>query len=275
MMDLRQIDAKQLRVLLTLLEECSVTRAAQLLDQSQPYVSLVLRRLREATGDQILVRSGSKLVLTERGRGMIAPTRAALASIEQIVSEPSTFDPSTEQGTFRIASADCIETLVLPRLVEKLRDAAPRARVLVQPVERAFDYADALERDELDVLISNWPGAPEAPEDRTSAAPRECRVHVFAPPPVRLKRGDHHRGLSGGGARRARRAVQGRSRPHRQPAGPSRPAARYPGDGTGVQPDPLYPDVVEPRVYEQPSLCRAFLLAAAAGHAAGAFPVWP
>ena len=178
MTDLRQIDAKQLRVLLMLLEECSVTRAAQLLDQSQPYVSLVLKRLREATGDQILVRSGSKLVLTERGRTMIAPTRAALASIEQIVSEPSTFDPSTEQGTFRIASADCIETLVLPRLVERLHQTAPRARVVVQPVERSFDYAGALERDELDVLISNWPGAPK--HLKTAHLLREDVVCIFS-----------------------------------------------------------------------------------------------
>lgn len=179
MTDLKQIDGRQLRVLLTLLEECSVTRTAQLLDQSQPYVSLVLKRLREATGDSILVRSGSKLVLTERGRGMIAPARLALAGIEQIVSEPQAFDPLTEHGVFRVASSDCIETLVMPRLIEKVRHAAPSARLVIRPVDQAFDYAGALERDELDVLISNWPGAPK--HLKTAHLLRDEVVCMFSP----------------------------------------------------------------------------------------------
>jgi len=161
MNDFSQIDMRQLRVLLTLLEERSVTRTAQILDCSQPYISLVLKKLRTVTGDKILVRSGAKLVLTERGQAMLEPARAILAGIEQIVSEPRPFDPRTEEGTFRIASADCIETLILPQLAEKVRDEAPNARLVVHPVDRTFDYAGALERGELDALICNWPGAPE------------------------------------------------------------------------------------------------------------------
>ena len=160
MTELRDIDARQLRVLRTLLEERSVTKTAQLLEQSQPYVSLVLRRLREVVGDPILVRSGSKMVLTERGETMIEPTRAALAGIEKIVSVPRAFDPKLDEGTFRIASADCLEAFLLPQLVDRLRAAAPLSRIVIRAVDQAYDYAGALERDELDALIANWPGAP-------------------------------------------------------------------------------------------------------------------
>ena len=45
-------DAQLLRTLYTLLTECSVSRTAELLGQTQPAVSVALRRLRELTGDQ-------------------------------------------------------------------------------------------------------------------------------------------------------------------------------------------------------------------------------
>lgn len=178
MLENRQIDSRQLRVLLALLEERSVTRAAQILGQSQPYVSLVLRRLRDLVGDPILVRSGSKMVLTERGRKMMEPARAALSGIEQIVSDPQVFDPRTADGAFRVASADCMEAFVLPPLVERLRTAAPAAHVVIRSVDQSYDYAGALERDELDVVISNSSAAPK--HLKTATLMNEDIVCLFA-----------------------------------------------------------------------------------------------
>lgn len=157
---LKQIDTRQLRVLQVLLEECSVTRAARILDQSQPSISLTLRKLREIIGDPILVRSGSKLVPTERGLGMLTHVRAALDGIDKIVGNPEAFDPATSNAAFRIASADCMEAIFLPPLVQRLRAQAPGARIIVRGIDASFDYAEALERDELDAVICNWPGAP-------------------------------------------------------------------------------------------------------------------
>lgn len=157
----KPLTTRELHVLLHLLEERSVTRTAEALDLNQPYVSLVLKRMREATGDPILVRSGAKLVLTVRGEQMIAPLREVLTGIDTVVGAPSQFDPMTATGEFRIASADCMEAIVLPSLIARLQEVAPGVRVVVRAVDQAFDYAGALERDELDVVISNWPGAPQ------------------------------------------------------------------------------------------------------------------
>lgn len=178
MHDIKQIDARQLRVLLSLLEERSVTRTAQLLDQSQPYISLVLKKLRETIGDQILVRSGSKLVLTERAQAMIEPTRAALENIERIVGDPDIFDPAAAGGSFRIASADCMEAFILPPLVERLSKAAPMSRIVMRSVDQSFDYAGALERDKLDLVISNWPESPK--HLKTARLLKEDLVCMFA-----------------------------------------------------------------------------------------------
>ena len=91
---LKEMDTRQLRVLRALLEECSVTQAARKLDQSQPNVSLTLRKLREIVGDPILVRSGSKLVPTERGLALLGHVRAVLEGIDKIVGAPAAFDPA-------------------------------------------------------------------------------------------------------------------------------------------------------------------------------------
>ncbi|MFT4149133.1 MAG: LysR family transcriptional regulator [Paracoccaceae bacterium] len=154
------LDLRQLRVLMCLLETCSVTRTAEAMDLTQPYVSLVLRRLREATGDPILVRSGAKLVPTERGRAMAEPLAEAMRGLDRVVGPPASFDPQTAGGEFRIASADCMEAILLPPLIARLRQTAPGARVTVRSVDQSYDYAGALERDDLDLVICNWPGRP-------------------------------------------------------------------------------------------------------------------
>ncbi|MYM56361.1 LysR family transcriptional regulator [Thalassovita mangrovi] len=175
----KPINTRELRVLLKLLEERSVTRTAEALDLTQPFVSLVLKRLREATGDPILVRSGSKLVLTVRGEEMIDPLRAALEGIDRVVGQPADFDPKKAEGEFRIASADCMEAIILPSLVARLREVAPGVRVIVRAIDQAYDYAGALERDELDVVISNWPGPPQ--HLKTARLLSEDVVCLFGP----------------------------------------------------------------------------------------------
>jgi DNA-binding transcriptional LysR family regulator len=54
------------RVLLVLLDEASVTRAAERLNLSQPATSLILKQLRDIFGDPLLVRGRGGMVLTER-----------------------------------------------------------------------------------------------------------------------------------------------------------------------------------------------------------------
>ena len=69
-----------LRVLHIVLTEQSVSRAAIKLGLSQPAISNSLRRLRDITGDALLVRSKSGMVATERGLELLAHASEALAA---------------------------------------------------------------------------------------------------------------------------------------------------------------------------------------------------
>lgn len=151
-----QIDAYLLRVLHTLLTEQSVSRAALKLGQSQPAISNSLRRLREITGDAILVRGKSGMVATERGRELLGYATDALAAIERITHPTTEFAPQTTTRAFRLGAPDYLDAVFLPNIAEVLRRDAPSARLHVQPINAGFDYAGALENGSLDVVIGNW-----------------------------------------------------------------------------------------------------------------------
>lgn len=154
------LDTRQLRALLTILECGGVTAAALALGQTQPAVSRILRRMRAATGDPLLVRSGARLVPTARGQAMLEPLRRALASIDEAIRPAQSFDPASQDHEFRIASADCMGAFFLPRLISSICGAAPRARIMVRAIVADFDYAAALEKGDIDVVIANWPSPP-------------------------------------------------------------------------------------------------------------------
>lgn len=155
-----QIDTRQIRIFLAVLDHGSVTLAANALGITQPAVSQVLRRWRDMTGDPLLVRSGSKLVPTQKAEEMVAPLRQSLEKIGTAFSGAPDFDPKRDDLVFRVASADCMEAFFLPRLISEIRAAAPNARLHLRSIVPGYDYAAALEKGELDIVIANWPGPP-------------------------------------------------------------------------------------------------------------------
>lgn len=175
------IDTRLLHILHLLLTEQSVSRTAAILGQSPPAVSVALRRLRQILDDPLLVRSGSRLVPTERGQSLIQPVRTALESIDQIVHPDERFDPSQHAREVRIATADCMGPLLLPRLVNIIRREAPQICLEARSVEVEFDYAQALEEGELDLAIGCW----ERPPLNT------CRKVLVCDELVCLTRRDH------------------------------------------------------------------------------------
>lgn len=156
-----QLDGHLLRVFATLLEECSVSRAAARLQQSQPSVSGSLKRLREIFGDALLVRDGTAMVPTARAAGLAPQARAALAAMETLLASPEDFEPAKATLRFRIASPDYIAPAWMARLVQHVAAHAPGCRIELRPLGPTFDYERALGDDELDLVIGNWPAPPE------------------------------------------------------------------------------------------------------------------
>ena len=154
--DWSDLDARLLRLLVTVLESGSVTGAAQILGVTQSAVSHGLDKLRAITGDPLFVKSGRGIVATARAESMEAPARELLAGMERFARQGE-FDPGRWQGTFTIAANDFQRDLLLPALAARLRAQAPA--LILRVIPSAVPSADMLRSEECQLTISPRPPA--------------------------------------------------------------------------------------------------------------------
>lgn len=155
-----KIDLHLIRVLHTVLTERSVSRAALRLGMHQPAVSGALKRLRELSGDPLLVRSGTGMVPTVAALRMVEPAAAILRSAEVLFSEARSFEPATAVHALNLAASDYLDPMFLPRLVSRLKGLAPHCPIDIHPLSVDSDYRQHLAQGRYDVVVANWPQPP-------------------------------------------------------------------------------------------------------------------
>jgi len=146
------LDLNLLIALNALLEERSVTKAAQRLNSSQPAMSSALGKLREFFGDELLVRVGREMLPTAQAEFLQRPIAEVLAAIQNTMRAKPVFDPTIESRKFRVMMSDYMATIILPNLIERLRRDAPLIKVDVVPSDESM--LSRLERGEIDLAIS-------------------------------------------------------------------------------------------------------------------------
>lgn len=132
--ELGRIDLNLLTVLAALVRERHVSRAAARLHLGQPAVSHALARLRELTGDPLLVRQGRTMEPTERALALMQGLGPALEQIEATFRAQAEFEPSQAAPVFRIGLADDLQIAMLPRLLRALSAEVPRAKLVTLTV---------------------------------------------------------------------------------------------------------------------------------------------
>ncbi|MFJ2417593.1 LysR family transcriptional regulator [Streptomyces brevispora] len=138
---LASVNLNLLVPLLALLEERSVTRAAERIGLSQPAMSHALTRMRRLLGDDLVVRQGSGVTPTPRALELLAPLRSALQQTAQIVNFP-VFDPAKDHRVVTVAMTNSTAFVVGPRLMRLVAERAPhitlRVRTITVPTEATF-----------------------------------------------------------------------------------------------------------------------------------------
>ncbi|MEO8124860.1 MAG: LysR family transcriptional regulator [Burkholderiales bacterium] len=154
-----KIELFLIRVLHTLITERSVSRAALRLHSTQPAVSAQLKRLRQLTGDPLLVRAGNEMTPTETALQLVGPASNLLHEAERLFSKrtrTSGFDVAGSDAMFRVAASDYLDPLFLPRLVAHVKRVAPGVRLELMPLSNDFDYRRHLATGDVDLVIGNW-----------------------------------------------------------------------------------------------------------------------
>ena len=137
-----------------LIEERHVTRAAGRMGVSQSAMSKMLSKLREVLKDELLVRVGNRLELTERAEE-IAPRLSVISSEMGAILESRPFDPATCHRQFTLGVSDYVAQFVLPETLCDIQKKAPNmalsivsqhASTLVEDlVENRIQIASALD----------------------------------------------------------------------------------------------------------------------------------
>ena len=134
----------------------SMTRAAQRLDLSQPTASIWLAKLRREWCDPLFVRTSAGMQPTPRADALIGPTREALGMLRRISANEPAFDPGSAQRIFRLCMTDASHITLLPRLLARVREAAPGVRLDIAPISAGT--AHALQTGEADLALGHVPG---------------------------------------------------------------------------------------------------------------------
>lgn len=152
------LDLSELHVLVTLLNERSITRTAGLMGSTQPAVSKVLKRLRGRFADPLFVRDGQTMQPTSRMLDLSHRLRAILAAADELRVAATVFDPARSDRLFSLLLTDVGMIHVLPPVVARIAAVAPRVGIRAVPLQTRQLEAK-LEAGEADLALGAFPGA--------------------------------------------------------------------------------------------------------------------
>ncbi len=155
-MSFLNLDLNLLRIFDAIMTEQNLTRAAGRLAMTQPAVSNALKRLRDALGDELLIRTAFGVKPTSRAEILWPAVRRALSDLEAAVA-PETFDVSTAQATLRLAMADATAALWMPALIRAIESDAPGLNARMVPLTTR-DPRPMLMRADVDLVVGIFPG---------------------------------------------------------------------------------------------------------------------
>lgn len=123
------LDLKNLMVFDEVYRTASISRAAENLDMGQSAVSMILAKFRRHYGDPLFVRTSDGMQPTRLAQDLVGPIREAMNALQFTLEHRASFDPATSTRMFRLCMPDVGQRIVMPKLLDHLRTAAPGVRV--------------------------------------------------------------------------------------------------------------------------------------------------
>jgi len=160
-MNISGIDLNLLAAFEVLVQERNVSRAAAAIGITQPAMSNALARLRALFDDPLLVRAGRTMVLTARAQEADEPIRQALNLVRRALGGRAKSAVTSFCRTFTIGATEYAEHLLLPRLMNRVRKAAPHVGLVVKRLPTLFQVPEIELRDGvLDLAIGFFSDGP-------------------------------------------------------------------------------------------------------------------
>jgi DNA-binding transcriptional LysR family regulator len=147
------LDLNLLIALDVLLDERGVGAAADRLHLSQPAMSRTLGRIRHATGDEILVRSGRSMLPTPYAEQIRDEVHQLVVRTQAVFTPTADVDLATLERTFTVQCNDVVASALVPRLTAHLAATAPG--VCLRVLGEADTNVDELRRGNVDIQLTD------------------------------------------------------------------------------------------------------------------------
>lgn len=165
--NLATIGLNLLVLLDALVEEVSVTRAAERVGLSQPAMSHALRRIRRLLGDEVLVRQGSRSALTPRAERLRGPLREVLHRSADLLAGGTGFDPRRDARVVTVQTTPSTAYMLGRPLTTILADEAPNMRLRLMT---SMDLSDSVFGSTgIDVMLLSEAQSTDFPRQRLFA----------------------------------------------------------------------------------------------------------
>lgn len=152
-MNLRSIDLNLLVVFDAVFQTGSTSIAARQIGMSQPAVSNALTRFRAVIDDPLFVRHPLGVAPTEKARQLAPIIRQALSMLESAIEQDTNYNYASASTDFLLAMEEWSGILLIPNLVQWLREVAPGIRVNLSEEKGKAAY-DAMRKGTLDMSIT-------------------------------------------------------------------------------------------------------------------------
>ena len=150
-----QLSLRRLEVFRLVVEERSVTRAAEILMVAQPAVSAQLRSLESWLGAKLFTRQGNRLVLTEAGERVDHWAREVIAGSLQVRRDVQEL-ASGHGGGVVIACSMAVGTYLIPPLLADFQASRTGPTDITTVVQAPQDALRAVEAGEADFAVIGW-----------------------------------------------------------------------------------------------------------------------
>jgi DNA-binding transcriptional LysR family regulator len=143
------LDFELLRTFIAVVDNGTLTRAANQIHRSQSAISMQVKRLESQLGQILFLRSGRGLQLTHEGKSLVSYARRLLNLHDQALFDLTTND-DTQQ--LRIGCPDDYSVKLLPALLTLLRQKNPSIHLSIF-TENSGRLRQAMDNNEIDLAI--------------------------------------------------------------------------------------------------------------------------
>ncbi|MFT5755524.1 MAG: DNA-binding transcriptional LysR family regulator [Alteromonadaceae bacterium] len=143
------LDFELLRTFIAVVDNGTLTRAANQIHRSQSAISMQIKRLESQLGQGLFLRSGRGLQLTHEGKSLVSYARRLLNLHDQALSDLTASD-DTQQ--LRIGCPDDYSVQLIPVLLLLLRQKNPKLRVSIT-TDNSSRLRQAMDNNEIDIAI--------------------------------------------------------------------------------------------------------------------------